>query len=166
MVILIDSREKRNTHIKRYFAANNIKYAVSKLYVGDYQRADNGQISIDKKFGLQEVYNCVVSGYKRFATECKRAQEAGIALIVLVEDERITSLSEVNTWENPRIKEWEQARAKADDDNLPSLPPISSKRIEARMRTLSKRYGVKWKFCRKEDAGKTIYGILSGERLC
>ena len=165
MVILIDSREKRNTHIKRYFAANNIKFATSKLYVGDYQRADNGQISIDKKFGLQEVYGCVVPGWKRFAAECRRAQEAGITLIVLTEDERITSLPEVSTWENPRIKEWEKAREDGETD-IPSLPPISSKRIEARMRTLSKRYGVKWKFCRKEDAGKTIYGILSGETLC
>ena len=111
------------------------------------------------------MYNCVVSGYKRFADECKRAQEAGITLIVLVEDERITSLYEVNTWENPRIKEWEKARENGETD-IPELPPISSKRIEARMTTLSKRYGVKWKFCRKEDTGAAIYSILSGEALC
>ena len=167
MVIQIDTREQKNNHITDYFDLTGIKYIRSKMYVGDYQRVDSGSVCIDKKFGLDEMYSCVVSGYDRFADECKRAKAAGISLIVLIEDDDITCLSQVRTWENPRRAKWERfEEAKAKGKRVPahsSIPPVSSERIEKRMRTLSKRYGVRWEFCKKADTAKRILELLKYE---
>lgn len=163
MVIQIDSREQKNEHVTAYFDHKKIKYIVSKMYVGDYQRIDNGLLCIDKKFGLDEVYGCVVSGYKRFEAECRRAQEAGIQLIILTESSEIKSLSEVHNWENPRRIKWEKAMQGKGKGTVSKMPPVSSERIEKRMRTLSKRYGVKWEFCKKEETGKRILELLGYE---
>lgn len=167
-VIQIDSREQKNEHIIAYFDTHKIKYVRSKLYVGDYQRIDNGLLCIDKKYGLDEVYNCVVSGYNRFAAECKRAQDAGIQLIILTESDTVAELSGVKSWLNPRRTKWEKdieavKRGKKLRKPVSNIPPVSSERIEKRMRTLSKRYGVKWQFCRKEDTGRRILEILGYE---
>lgn len=164
MVIQIDSREQRNKHVTDYFEAQKVNYIVSKMYVGDYQRIDNGLLCIDKKFGLEEVYNCVVTGYERFADECKRAMTVGIQLIILTESKTVTKLSEVRNWTNPRRIIWDAAKSgKNTKAHISSVPPVSSERIEKRMSTLSKRYGVQWQFCRKEDTGKRILEILGYE---
>ena len=36
MIVLVDSREKKNDHITGYFEKENIKYEVVKLETGDY----------------------------------------------------------------------------------------------------------------------------------
>jgi len=168
VVIQIDSRERKNEHITAYFDAHKIKYVVSKMYVGDYQRIDNGLVCIDKKFGLDEVYNCVVKDYIRFSDECKRAKAAGVRLVMLIEDDTIASLAHVREWDNPRRKRWEKinaehANGKKLKTKIPAMPPVSSDRIEKRMATLSKRYGVEWQFCRKEDTARRILEILGYE---
>ena len=172
MTIQIDSREQKNDHVTAYFEAVGVKYITSKMYVGDYQNLTDASICIDKKYGLQEVYSCLTSGYNRFAAECKRAKDAGIKLIVLIEENDITDVFQVESWKNPRIEKWNRINAqhkigKALDVKIASEPPISSKRLQDRMTTLSKRTGVKWQFCRKEDTGKTILQILGYEdKLC
>ena len=51
-MILTDSREKTDKikHITNYFDKHNIPYDRTKLYVGDYMRADNALVVIDIKF--------------------------------------------------------------------------------------------------------------------
>ncbi|MDD6612246.1 MAG: ERCC4 domain-containing protein [Clostridiales bacterium] len=164
-MIQIDSREQKNDHIISWFDSHGVPYIRSKMYVGDYQRVENGTVCIDKKYGLQEVYGCVVSGYDRFRAECVRAKNAGIHLIILVEEEKISSLDHVRDWENPRAARWERLmdakkRGKLVREKVPEAPPVSSIRIENRMRTLSKRTGVEWMFCRKEDTARTILEVL------
>lgn len=166
MIIQIDTREQKNSHIEQYFAEHGIKTVRSKMFVGDYMDISNGLLCIDKKYGLDEVYNCVVGSHERFRAECVRAQESGIQLIILVEEPTISSLDAVHTWRNPRADKWymvhgAQLKGKMLGIKIPKKPPLSSQKLEIIMRTMSERYGVEWQFCRKEQTAERIIQILT-----
>ena len=50
-MILIDTRDKLDKikHITNYFDRYGIAYDRTKLYIGDYQRAENPLVLIDRK---------------------------------------------------------------------------------------------------------------------
>ena len=54
MIIIVDTREKRNEHILRYFDRHGIEYRIEKLEIGDYM-LDGGAISIDTKRSVDEL---------------------------------------------------------------------------------------------------------------
>ena len=54
MVICVDSREKKNSHILAWFDKHGIEYEVKKLDVGDYM-IDGGAISVDTKRSIDEL---------------------------------------------------------------------------------------------------------------
>lgn len=151
MQIQIDSREKARAiqKILATFDKHNVKYFVSKLYVGDYQNLDNPRVIIDRKQNLSEIYSNLCQGHKRFISELMRANEAGIKLIILCEHGgRIKSLDDVKDWHNPRLDK----NPYAWDGN----------RLHKVMSTVSKKYGVEFMFCSKAQTGKRIIEILGG----
>ncbi len=162
-MLIVDTREKKNEHVLAEFDKQNTPYIKQKLDVGDYMLTD-GIVSIDKKFGLQEVYSCIVQGHARFKRELLRALENKVLLIVLIEDERIASVEEVHTWSNPRRKKWLQQNKKkqAGDKRvrIPPVPPLSSIELQRRMETMHKKYGVNFMFCKKKDTGRVILELL------
>lgn len=164
--ILMDTREKieKKTHILDYLYLNGIGIVRQKLDVGDWMNPDNPHLSIDTKTGgLLEVYSNVITDHDRFRRECVRAQEAGVQLIVLVEENRVKSLDEVPDWINPRIRMYELRElgmGKRGRMGLPLSPPVSSKRLHCIMRTMAERYGVTWAFCAKDKTGETICKLL------
>lgn len=167
MIIQIDTREQKNSHIEKWFEENSIKTVRSKMFVGDYMNIANGLLCIDKKYGLDEVYNCLVSDHNRFRDECIRAKESGIKLIVLTEEPDIKSLDEVSKWRNPRVDKWymvhnAQLKGKMKNIRISKQPPLSSKRLQVIMETMTERYGVEWQFCPKEKTAERIFEILAG----
>lgn len=163
-MIIVDTREKKNEHILNYFRWHDIEYVKLKIDAGDYMES-NGLISIDKKFGMQEVYSCVVQGHARFRRELKRAVENGIRLIVLIEENNINSIDEVGNWINPRREKWlklnrDRLAGKVVKQRMSKEPPLHSKQIEKMMKVLSERYAVEWQFCKKADTGRRIVEIL------
>ena len=168
MIIQEDTREKpdKKLHILKYFSDNGIVVVRSKLYVGDWTRLDKQDIIVDTKFSLQEVYQNIVQQHVRFRDECIRAQQCGIKLIILVEDESITDLRGVEHWKNPRYIQWCKIRSmqsvgKAMKIKQPKQPPLSSIQLMDRMKVMSDRYGIEWQFTPKAECGKKIIEILS-----
>ena len=162
-----DTREqtKKHDHVLAYFRTEGIKVVRSKLYVGDYTRLDKQDVCIDTKKDLQEVYGNIILHNVRFKAECIRAKEAGIRLVVLIADAHIRDVSEVHTWENPRLRKWETVKAAQEKGKLMQIklspkPPVSSEQLQRAMETMAERYGVAWQFCRKEETGKRILEIL------
>lgn len=151
-VIQMDTREKtgKKDNILRYLDAHGVKVIRSKLYCGDWTRLDNQTVCIDTKKDLQEVYSNVITDHDRFRSECVRAAEAGIRLVILVEQRGIRDLDQVHEWVNPRARR--AARGKR--------PPVDPGRLQTVMRTMSERYGIDWVFCDPEDTGKVICDIL------
>lgn len=167
MIIQIDTREQKNSHVEKWFEEHGIKTIRSKMFVGDYMDIANGLLCVDKKYGLDEVYSCLVSDHDRFRAECVKAQESGIRLVVLIEEPDISSVEEVGKWQNPRISKWymihnAQKKGKMLNIRISKQPPLNSQRLQVIMQTMTERYGVEWQFCPKEKTAERIFEILAG----
>lgn len=138
-----------------------MKYASTKLYVGDYMNLDNPRLIIDRKQNLTEVCSNVCQQHERFRMEIVRAQEMGIKLIFLVEHGKgIETLDDVIWWDNPR------KRKRIQDPVTGRWKTIETKAMDGEtlykiLRTMERKYGVEFLFCEKADTGKEIIRLLS-----
>jgi predicted SnoaL-like aldol condensation-catalyzing enzyme len=182
MEIIIDSREKAKAiqKIIAEFDRQGVRYAVSKLFVGDYQSLDDARLVIDRKQSLTELCGNVCQQHARFKAELVRAQEMGIKLIILVEHGgKITSLEAVKEWVNPRRYQWEKKIR--EHWNIPLIadfetelaelkrhgakiqpPPTSGEQLFKMLSTISEKYNVEFQFCQKSETGKRIIELLGG----
>ena len=159
-IVAVDTREKtaKKTHIFEAFYRAGIEYIRTKLYVGDYALLNDQSLCIDVKQGLSEVYSNLVQDHERFRRELIRARDAGIKLIVLVEEPKIRTLDDVQDWVNPRSIIYQK---KADQGiATQKAPPISSKRLYNIMRTMAENYGCNWAFTDKAYCGERILELL------
>jgi len=153
MTIQVDTREKPQAikNIMATFEANNVKVIRSKCYVGDYVSLDNPRVAVDRKQNLSEVCSNCVQEHKRFADELKRAQEAGIHMIILVEHSKtVKTLEDVAKWKNPRLSVSPMA--------------VSGERLYKIMKTMGEHYDAEWQFCSKEETGKRIIELLEEQK--
>lgn len=149
MEIIIDTREKPQAigKILKQFDDNEIKYARSKLFVGDYMSLTNARYVIDRKQNLQELCGNVCQQHKRFKAELQRANELGIKVCVLIEHGgNIKTLDDVKKWFNPRLK------------NNPKA--IKGETLFKILSTLSWNYDVEFQFCKKGETGLKIIELL------
>lgn len=152
MVIQIDSREKAKAikTIISTFEELGVDYYTSKLYTGDYMSLDNARLVVDRKQNLSEVCINLCQDRPRFVRELKRAQDAGIKIVFLVEHGRgYKTLEDVQKWVNPRSKVSPMA--------------ANGERLYRIMLALRNTYGIEWRFCTKAETGKEIVKILGGD---
>ena len=157
MILIEDTRQQAGKHrnIAEYCSRHGITIVRRKLDVGDYMLED-GRVSVDTKFGLQEVYGNVVREHDRFRRELIRAKDMGITLVILVEERGIQSVDDVAEWVNPRIAAfWRDGRGER--------PPVPSAQLMRMMKTMGERYGARWEFCAKNSTGKRLMEILTDE---
>ena len=170
MVLLEDTRNQINKHDKKhkYFDDNGIEYQRCRLYVGDYTLANNQSVCIDTKFGMAEIYSCLISDHERFRAEADRAVEAGIKLYILIEEPGIKCLDDVRRWENPRYKRWLKISnahkyGRMLNVKIPSRPPVDNITLIKIMSSFSKRHKCEFVFCSPEEAGQKIVELLTSE---
>lgn len=168
MVIVEDTRNQIGKHKNINDQLNGLGYKVirNKLYVGDYSRIDSQSVCIDTKQDMQEVASNLTQQHDRFRAECIKASEAGIRLVILIEDDEVQSLNDVPNWTNPRLAKWykvknAQAKGKMLHIKIAKQPPINGERLCKAMLTMTDRYGVEWAFCSKADTGKEIVRLLT-----
>ena len=151
MIIFEDTRNKpeKNKHIREQLEALGYKVERTKIYCGDYTFPTNQSICVDTKKDMHEVESNLIHDHERFKNECIRAKDAGIKLVVLIQDPKIKQLSDVFAWYNIR-KKWSPKAA-------------SGKQLAKMMYTMADKYGVHWRFTTAENCGKTIVGLLGGE---
>jgi hypothetical protein len=145
MTIIEDTRQQRGKYDEAHawFKSEGIHLVRSKLAVGDYCLAPNR--SIDTKKGFEElVGNFCSSDRARVKREILNAKEMGVELIFLVIDETARSIEDARTWEN------EYGR-------------VSGETLYKTLDTFTKRYGVRFEFCTREELGATIKRILTEE---
>ena len=87
MRIIVDTREKKHSHILSYFITHDVDYVEHKLDVADYQIEGNEDLVIDRKQNLDELAKNLMNktDHSRFWKEVRRAKEQGIKMIVLCE---------------------------------------------------------------------------------
>lgn len=173
MIILEDTRQttSHGSHDRKhkYFESAGIEVRRTKLYVGDYTLPTNQSICVDTKKDIQELVTDVIQDHTRFRNECLRAQEAGIQLVILVEDKGgfvdrqhkvynkpVRSLDDLFHWVNPRLFIFAGGKQKY---------PRATKgaQLAKSCKTMELKYGVRFEFCLPEEAGRRIKEILTGE---
>ena len=166
MDIYCDTREhiKEWERIRRQFDGLNVKSFRTKLFVGDYQSLDNARLVVDRKKALQELCGNVCQQHERFQAELKRAEEAGIKIIVLCENgEGIKDLSDVYFWQNPRREATTIRMVNGRPRRVPLNPKaITGETLFRTLSTIAKRYDVRFEFCEKDETGKKIVELLGG----
>ena len=131
-------------------------------FLGSYK------IAVDTKRDMQEITgNICGKQHPRFRDECILAQNNGIQLYVLIENsDRISGLAEGEGWQNPRMGRYENFRrmhcvGKWRNVRLPKSMPTSGETLMKAMQTMQEKYGVKFLFCRPEEAGEHIVRLLT-----
>lgn len=150
-VLVWDTRQKKDKHkhILDWFEANGYKVVTSKLFCGDVCYLNDMSLILDTKKDLQEICGNVTKQHERFINEIQRANDNGIKLYFLIQDENIKTLSEVNRWWNPRLK-YSKVATKG----------TTLFRI---LYSIEKKYDTKFYFTTKEKCGETIIKILEGK---
>lgn len=148
-MIIEDTRQKIKAHDVKHehFREMGVEVVRSALPFGDY--AYPPAIAVDTKQNMDEIAANLTGDHARFRRECERAQAAGSHLYILVENENgITDVNDVHTWDNPRLRVSPKA--------------VTGARLEKAMKTMSHRYGVTFMFCTPSEAAATIIKILEG----
>lgn len=148
MILIEDTRNQIGKHKTLNDQLNSMGVAVvrNKLYVGDYARIDNLTTCIDTKKDWVEVAgNICGKQHDRFRAECIRAKDAGIRLVILVEEE-----IPIEQWKSPKKR------------NGGLISHVSSEVLSKAMKTMTEKYGVEFIHCDKQDTAKTIIKLLGG----
>lgn len=150
MLILEDTRNKpeKNAHIRHQLEELGYKVDRTKIYCGDYTWATNQSVCIDTKQNLQELVGNVIQQHDRFRSECIRAKEAGIKLIILIVEPKVSCLADVFGWYNPRLRFSKKA--------------TTGRQLGKIMYSMREKYGVEFEFCKKDVVGKRIIELLGG----
>lgn len=193
MLLIEDKGQKEGLHIlkNRYFDSHDIEVLRAPLPVGDYvivtdkvldvikrksarktevKKMDflgSYDISVDTKKDMQEIIgNVCGKQHARFRDECILAQNNGIKLYVLIENnDGIKCIEDVFKWQNPRVAYYNKVKymhsiGKYQSVKLPKTPPTSGQTLAKALLTMQFKYGVGFLFCRPEEAGERILELL------
>lgn len=155
MVILEDTRNQIGKHrnIKQQLAMLGHQVVRSKLYVGDYQLANSGKVVVDTKKDMLELAMDICRDHVRFRKECEKALEAGIKLIILTEEE--LPMGGLANWKSPRWRT--DGRGHKAGDPISQVQPET---LYKAIHTMASRYGVDFRFCRRNETGKVMMELL------
>lgn len=196
LIILEDMNNKPGKHSvkNKYFTDNGIEVIRQRLPVGDYvlmndkikdvfiRKEKRGNpvkmmdllgtynVCIDSKNSIQELCGDVCGkAHDRFRDELILAQNNGIRLVILVENDMeevvknkniinpsIKRLEDLHLWVNPRLFIRRGGK---------QLYPRATRGItlQKACHTLQKKYGCRFVFCSSHEAGQRIVEILSGK---
>lgn len=196
MTVLEDTNQKVGKHsaVNMYFDSCGVDVIRQRLPCGDYVLANEKvfdamqrkqsrgipvkmmdllgtyDVCVDEKFSMLELVGDVCGPqHARFRDECVLAQNNGIKLYILVENDpevvydkhgmyvankTITSLKDLHSWVNPRLWIFYHGKQKY---------PKATKGLTLQKvcYTLQRKYGVEFVFCSSKDAGAKILEILT-----
>ena len=160
MIIQQDTRQKQKHHIRKeeWFKNHDIKVVNSKCIVGDYIIPSDGSISVDTKKDIGELYQNLIQSHNRFVAECDLAQELGIKLYILVENEvGVRKIEDILKWKNPQYFVW----LKKQREGVKCKPPASNQQLLKMMKTIEKKYGCEFLFCHPLQSAELIVKLLT-----
>lgn len=171
----IDTREHENKNlwILDYFFANGVSYRYVKLDTGDYRLFNDDKILIDRKSGIMEIANNLLSSeHERFKREILRSIETNSKFYILIEDENISCIDEVANFQIPVFRTTQYKDVIDSNGNIRRIcchkkgeprakfSPLTLSKV---MKTQEQKYGIKYVFAKHLDIPKIIITILKGE---
>ena len=196
MIIIEDKAQQTNKHNNKhqYWEKSGVDYIQLPLPVADYilmndkvqdvinRKSHRGievkkmdllgtyTVAVDTKKDLQEIISNICGAqHDRFRDECLLAQNNGIKMYVLIEDDGgycdkkqtiynkpVTCIEDLFSWKNPRLFIWQKGKQK-----YPSA--TKGQTLAKAMLSMELKYGVKFEFCKKSESGKRVIELLEGE---
>lgn len=147
MIIEIDTRNKKDDYVTKYFDENGIKWIRNKLYVGDVKLLNSTRVIIDLKANLEEMAHnlCNATEHKRILRELQKAKEIQCEeFIFLIKDDTINSYEDVLNWSSKRTK-------------------VKGLTLLKIFKTMKERYGVRFIICEKKKMGEKVIELLTKE---
>lgn len=151
--LLEDTRQKVGKHeLKReWWARRGIRLIRSKLVFGDYCLPP--EVVVDTKASIYELAYDIDHDHARFKREIVGARDAGVRLVVLVENEfEVRTLADLAAWDEPPTHFAARKGAKRR---------ISGARLAHACSTMGERYGVRFEFCAPGESAEKVLEILS-----
>ena len=142
LTIIVDTREKVNSHVTKYFEKQGIPCVSRKIDTGDYSACVGAltlekDIVIERKANLDEICGNFTVERERFEREFLRAKAYGTKVVLIVENA---------TWSDVFLGNY---RSKVKPQSL--LGSLFAWMV---------RYNITVLFCKPEETGKLIHGIL------
>lgn len=170
--IIEDSRQQNGKHELKneYFQKNNIRVLRSKLPFGDYALIDNMSVIVDSKKDMMEIEGNLTKQHTRFRNEIINANDMGIGLVILIEEEiQYNSLDDVATrYKIPKWKSttYEMINGVKHVKHRKGQPMgvFNVETIIKAMKTMQEKYAVIFAFTTKEKCGEAIIDILVNKR--
>ena len=164
MILIEDTRQQEGKHknIEQYCKRHGIQVVRKCLPVGDYMLSEDGEnptgkVSVDTKRDLLEICKDIMSiDHRRFRSECQRAKDNGIELIILVEE--MPPYGIVDLWEVPRWESSNQYHRYGDPMTL-----VEPRTLRKAMDTMEGKYGVRFRFCTRRESPHKVIKYLRGE---
>lgn len=146
MIIELDTRNKKDDYVTKYFDKHNIKWIRNKLYSGDVKLLNDTRVIIDLKANIEEIAHnlCNNKEHLRIKKELERSREIGCEqFIFLIKNDKIKSTEDFKKWTSKRTK-------------------VTGKTLYKVMSTMKERYGVRFIICPRKEIGKQIIELLGG----
>lgn len=193
MILIEDVCNQKSKHLIKndYWRLNGIEVKRYPLPIGDYvvtndkildvikRKADRSvdikkmdfmgtySVCVDTKKDIQELIQDVCTkDHARFRDECILAQNTGVKLYVLVEDnggfcdrkctiynKPVTCINDLFRWKNPRAFIWQGGKQK-----YPRC--TKGEQLAKACITMEREYGVSFMFCTKAEAGAKVLSLL------
>lgn len=142
LTIICDTREQVNAHVTKYFDSKHIPHVSRKLDTGDYS-ATLGDMSmerdicIERKHNLDEICGNFTAERERFEREFLRAKAYGTKVVLIIEN---------CSWADIFLGNYKSK--------------VQPKSLVGSLLSWMVRYNITVTFCRPEETGKIIHGIL------
>jgi hypothetical protein len=145
MILIEDTRQQRGKHdnVHKYCKSIGVEIYPLTLAVGDYMLGclidgeikPYGDKSVDTKQSIGELANDLVNDDFGLNRKYRKCYEQNIHLIVLIEEDGYTNLSDICKWKNKHGK-------------------LSGRQLMEKMYRLHVSYGVEFLFCNRKETGK------------
>lgn len=172
ITIVQDTREKISKHdsIEKPLKEKGIKLLRSKLPFGDYAILNDYSIAVDFKQNFLEIEGNLTKEHARFRNEIINANNFGIGLVILIEEEiQYNNLDDVAArYKIPKWKSttFQMVNGKKQVKHRKGQPMafFNVETIIKAMKTMQQKYAVIFMFTTKEKCGEAIIDILVNKR--
>ena len=152
-MIIVDSREKKWSHIQKYFDTHGIEYTIRKNDVADYVLDGNTRLAVDRKQHLGEILmNLCSKDSSRFWRELRLAHQRHIKIFFLIEINRVKvdgTWRDVKSIADVAACGWQSQYSR-----------VTCRELADRMFRAVMAYGVEFRFTNKRSSGRAICSIL------
>ena len=145
-IIELDTRNRKDDYVTKYFDEHGIKWIRNKLYSGDVKLLNDTRVIIDLKANIEEIAHnlCNSQEHLRIRKELDRAKEIGCTDFIFLIKSNIKSVDDLVNWQSKRTK-------------------VKGSVLIKTMKTMRERYGCRFIFTTRANAPKKIIELLKNE---